>query len=108
MVQRHPEFGHELLDGIGIEPVNDWVFHHHEHWNGCGYPHGLAGEAFPLGSRIIPEAMTADRPYRQAPGHDYALRELRANAGTQFDPVVVAALERHLAGSREERVEALA
>ena len=113
MVQRHPEFGHELLDGIGIEPVNDWVLHHHEHWNGSGYPHGLTGEAIPLGSRIVLvadafEAMTADRPYRQAPGHDYALHELRANAGTQFDPVVVAALERHLAGSRKERVEALA
>jgi diguanylate cyclase (GGDEF)-like protein len=71
MVQRHPEFGHELLDGIGIEPVDEWVLHHHENWDGSGYPHGLTGEAIPLGSRIILvadafEAMTSDRPYRAA------------------------------------------
>jgi diguanylate cyclase (GGDEF)-like protein len=113
IVRRHPEFGHELLDGIGIEPVDEWVLHHHEHWNGSGYPHGLAGEAIPLGSRIILcadafEAMTADRPYRSAQSREHALNELRAHAGTQFDPEVVAALERHLAGTVADRVEALA
>ncbi len=102
MVQQHPEFGHALLDGVGIEPVDSWVLHHHERWDGKGYPHGLAGEAIPLGARIIFvadafEAITADRPYRPAQSVDAALAELRANAGTQFDPNVVSALERYLA-----------
>ena len=102
MVQQHPEFGHALLDGVGIEPVDSWVLHHHERWDGKGYPHGLAGEAIPLGSRIIFvadafEAITAERPYRPAQSVDAALTELRANAGTQFDPNAVAALERYLA-----------
>jgi diguanylate cyclase (GGDEF)-like protein len=113
IVKRHPEFGQELLDGIGIEPVDEWVLHHHEHWDGSGYPRGLSGEAIPLGSRIILaadafEAMTADRPYRAAQSREYALRELRANAGTQFDPDVVAALERHLAVDAPVRLEVLA
>ncbi len=102
MVQQHPEFGHALLDGVGIEPVDSWVLHHHERWDGKGYPHGLAGEAIPLGARIIFvadafEAITAERPYRPAQSVDAALVELRANAGTQFDPAIVAALERYLA-----------
>ena len=102
MVQQHPEFGYALLDGVGIEPVDSWVLHHHERWDGKGYPHGLAGEAIPLGSRIIFvadafEAITADRPYRPAQSVDAAIAELRTNAGTQFDPNAVAALERYLA-----------
>jgi HD-GYP domain-containing protein (c-di-GMP phosphodiesterase class II) len=89
------------------------VLHHHEHWDGSGYPHALAGEAIPLGSRIILaadayEAMTADRPYRAAQSREHALRELRAHAGTQFDPFVVAALERHLTGAPAVAVEAFA
>jgi diguanylate cyclase (GGDEF)-like protein len=113
IVKRHPEFGHSLLDGLGIEPVEDWVLHHHEHWDGSGYPHGLVGEQIPLGARIVLvadafEAMTADRPYRRAQSQQAALAELRDKAGTQFDPTVVAALERHFAASASPRVEALA
>jgi len=101
MVQRHPEFGHALLDGVGIEPVDDWVLHHHERWDGKGYPHGLAGEAIPLGARIIFvadafEAITAERPYRPAQDVETALAELWANSGSQFDRDIVAALERYL------------
>jgi diguanylate cyclase (GGDEF)-like protein len=104
IVRRHPEFGHALLDGLGVEPVDEWVLHHHEHFDGSGYPSGLAGEEIPLGARIILvadafEAITADRPYRRAQSPDAALAELHANAGTQFDPDVVAALARHLAGA---------
>jgi HD-GYP domain-containing protein (c-di-GMP phosphodiesterase class II) len=89
------------------------VLHHHENLDGSGYPHGLTGEAIPLGSRIILaadafEAMTADRPYRAAQSREYALSELRVHAGTQFDPEVVAALERHLGVSVSVRLEALA
>jgi diguanylate cyclase (GGDEF)-like protein len=113
IVKKHPEFGHSLLDGMGIDPVDDWVFHHHEHWNGSGYPHGLADEEIPLGARIILvadayEAMTADRPYRKAQSSEAALAELQAHAGSQFDPEVVRALARHLAGTPAERSEALA
>jgi diguanylate cyclase (GGDEF)-like protein len=103
IVRRHPEFGHALLDGLGVEPVDKWVLHHHEHWDGSGYPNGLSGEDIPLGARIILvadafEAITADRPYRKAQSANAALAELRRNAGIQFDPNVVAALGRHLSG----------
>ena len=113
IVRRHPEFGHALLDGLGIEPIDVWVRHHHEHWNGSGYPSGLAGEEIPLGARIILvadafEAITADRPYRKAQSADAALAELRRNAGTQFDPDVVDALARHLSAGVSSTAVALA
>jgi putative nucleotidyltransferase with HDIG domain len=72
------------------------VRHHHENYDGTGYPEGLAGERIPLASRIIHvadayDAMTSPRPFRHALGHDDALRALVEGAGTQFDPEVVAA-----------------
>jgi diguanylate cyclase (GGDEF)-like protein len=105
LVRRHAEFGFTLLDGLDIGPVDLWVRHHHEHWDGSGYPDGLAGEEIPLGSRIILvadayEAITTDRKYRPAATQAEALEELRGKSGTQFDPVVVEALERVLAASR--------
>lgn len=113
IVKRHPEFGHALLDGLGVEPVDEWVLHHHEHFDGSGYPHGLAADEIPLGARIILvadafEAITADRPYRRAQSPEKALAELHASAGSQFDPEVVAALARHLGASSHESVAALA
>ena len=71
---------------------------HHERWDGGGYPDGIAGEAIPLAARIVCvcdafSAMTTNRPYRPAMPAAAALAELRACAGTQFDPVVVDALE---------------
>jgi HD-GYP domain-containing protein (c-di-GMP phosphodiesterase class II) len=78
-----------------------WVRHHHERYDGGGYPDGLCGDGIPLESRIILvadafEAMTSDRPYRKAPGETFAIAELCKHAGTQFDPEVVAALCRVL------------
>jgi diguanylate cyclase (GGDEF)-like protein len=113
IVKRHPEFGHSLLDGLGIEPVEDWVLHHHEHWDGSGYPEGLSGEAIPLGARVILvadafEAITADRPYRPAQTVEAALAELQDKAGTQFDPDVVDALSRHIGEQTVSSVEVLA
>jgi diguanylate cyclase (GGDEF)-like protein len=99
LVRAHVQFGHSLLEGLGIEPVDSWVLHHHEHWDGSGYPDGLAGEEIPFGSRVILvadayDAMTSDRTYRTASTATQALAEIRRRAGTQFDPTVVAALER--------------
>jgi diguanylate cyclase (GGDEF)-like protein/putative nucleotidyltransferase with HDIG domain len=99
LVRAHVQFGHSLLEGLGIEPVDDWVLHHHEHWDGSGYPDGLAGEAIPFGSRVILvadayDAMTSERSYRTAYTAAQALAEIRRRTGAQFDPAVVSALER--------------
>jgi HD-GYP domain-containing protein (c-di-GMP phosphodiesterase class II) len=72
--------------------------HHHENFDGSGYPEGLRGEEIPIGSRIIIvadayEAMTSDRIYRKAIGHDRAMDQLNKYKGVQFDPKVVRALE---------------
>ncbi len=105
LVRTHPELGHSLLDGFELAPVDTWILHHHEHWDGTGYPLGLAGEDIPLGSRIILvadafDAMVTDRSYCPATDICAALAELRRMAGHQFDPRIVAALEAHL-GLRE-------
>jgi diguanylate cyclase (GGDEF)-like protein len=97
----HPELGASLLDGMDIRPVDVWIRHHHEHWDGSGYPHGLAGEEIPFGSRVILvadafDAITTERSYRAAATPVDAVRELRRYAGTQFDPAIVDALEAHL------------
>ena len=85
---------------IGL-PIAEWVRHSHEHFDGSGYPDGLAGEAIPLAARIVTccdafNAMTTDRSYRKALSLDAALAELRRVAGTQFDPAVVGAVLRVL------------
>jgi HD-GYP domain-containing protein (c-di-GMP phosphodiesterase class II) len=97
----HPQLGASLLDGMDIRPVDVWIKHHHEHWDGSGYPHGLAGDEIPFGSRLILvadayDAITTDRSYREAMSPEQAVVELRRNAGVQFDPSVVSALEAHL------------
>jgi diguanylate cyclase (GGDEF)-like protein len=97
----HPELGASLLDGMDIRPVDVWIRHHHEHWDGSGYPNGLAGDDIPFGSRVILvadayDAITTDRSYRPAATPEDALRELRRKSGVQFDAAVVEALEAHL------------
>jgi diguanylate cyclase (GGDEF)-like protein len=101
-VKAHPTLGYSLLEGLGIGPIDEWILHHHEDWNGGGYPDRLAGEDIPLGARIVRvadafEAMTANRPYRVAQSIEYALEELRTNAGIQFDAAAVAAAEAYVA-----------
>jgi putative nucleotidyltransferase with HDIG domain len=95
VLRRHPQIGFRMLRSLGVEPVSTWVLHHHERWDGRGYPHGLGGEDIPLGSRILfvadaYDAMTSDRVYRSHLDHDTAVAELERCAGTQFDPQVVA------------------
>jgi diguanylate cyclase (GGDEF)-like protein/putative nucleotidyltransferase with HDIG domain len=95
VLERHPQIGYRMLESLGVEPVSTWVLHHHERWDGHGYPHGLGGDAIPLGSRILLvadayDAMTTDRVYRGKVTHEHAVAELERCAGTQFDPRVVA------------------
>jgi diguanylate cyclase (GGDEF)-like protein len=93
----HVRTGHAIVASAELTEEARWVLHHHEHFDGSGYPDGLRGDEIPPESRIILvadafEAMTADRPYRRArPVHE-ALAELERLAGTQFDPVCVDAL----------------
>ena len=100
-IKSHPTLGYSLLEGLGIAPIDEWILHHHEDWNGGGYPDRLAADDIPLGARIVRvadafEAMTANRPYRVAQSAEYALDELRTNVGIQFDAAVVAAAEAYL------------
>jgi diguanylate cyclase (GGDEF)-like protein/putative nucleotidyltransferase with HDIG domain len=101
VLERHPQIGYQMLEGLGVDPIADWVRHHHERWDGRGYPDGLPGGAIPLGARIIFvadafDAMTSDRVYRARRSEAEAIDELERNAGTQFDPDVVAALAEEL------------
>jgi len=104
IMREHPVIGERILrrtpELAGIAPL---VRHEHERWDGCGYPDGLAGEAIPIGSRIILacdayNAMITARPYRKPMTCGEAIAELERNAGTQFDPEVVAALLEVLEG----------
>lgn len=98
LVKLHTLKGEELLASIkDLEPVARIVRHHHERFDGTGYPDGLRGEEIPIESRILAvvdafEAMTSDRPYRKALSIDEALEELKRFSGTQFDPQVVQAM----------------
>jgi diguanylate cyclase (GGDEF)-like protein len=101
ILERHPQIGYRMLESLGVQPVAEWVLHHHERWDGAGYPARLAGDQIPLGARIIfvadaYDAMTSDRAYSQAMSQREALAELERCAGTQFDPAVVRALVEEL------------
>jgi len=101
VLERHPQIGFRMLDSLGVDPVADLVLHHHERWDGAGYPDGLHGEEIPLGARIIfvtdaYDAMTSDRIYRPKLSSQAALAELERCAGTQFDPGIVAAFVEEL------------
>jgi len=93
----HPTLGSHMLSQIdSVAEAVPAILHHHERFDGSGYPAGLAGEAIPLASRILMvtdafDAMTADRPYRKAMSIEAAIEELQANAGTQFDAGIVEA-----------------
>lgn len=97
IMQRHCEIGYRIAKSApDLEPIADWIFKHHEWWNGKGYPMGLKGEEIPLACRILSiadafDAMTSNRPYRRGMSTKAALAELERCAGTQFDPRLVRA-----------------
>lgn len=103
VMRTHPVVGADTVSRVpALRALAPLVRAHHERWDGRGYPDGLAGEAIPRGARIIAvadayDAMASERPYRQASVAAWALGEVRRNAGTQFDPAVVAVLERIVA-----------
>ena len=108
VMMEHPVLGAELIEkyvlslngSSGVSPgdlpaVLAAVRHHHERYDGTGYPDGLRGEEIPLSARIIAvadafDAMTADRPYKRAVSREGALREITRCAGSQFDPAIAA------------------
>ncbi|MDQ3819911.1 MAG: HD domain-containing protein, partial [Acidobacteriota bacterium] len=99
IIRLHPKRGSRMLTGIiDMEEVAKAVLHHHEHFDGSGYPNGLQGEEIPLLSRIIMvvdayDAMTSPRPFREAYTHEEALKKLKSGSGTQFDQQVVRAFD---------------
>jgi HD-GYP domain-containing protein (c-di-GMP phosphodiesterase class II) len=101
-MRTHPEVGERILQPIrSLQAILPIVRHHHERWDGGGYPDGLVGRAIPLGARIVAvcdafRAMTEDRPYRASRAEPEAVGELRSCSGTQFDPDCVEALMRSL------------
>ena len=96
-MKRHPVIGVDILKPVEFPwPVADVVRHHHERWDGKGYPDGLAGENIPLGARVLSvadvyDALTSERPYREAWPHERATEYLVTEAGAQFDPRIVSA-----------------
>lgn len=103
LMRQHPIVGEHIIAGTpGLSHLAPAIRAEHEHWDGGGYPDGLAGEQIPLVSRVTLacdalNAMTSDRPYRPAMTFEHAQQELRDCAGTQFDPDVVQALLAELA-----------
>ncbi len=97
-MREHPGRGAEIIAHIrnpDVPAIAAAVRHHHERWDGTGYPDGLRGEACPLEARILAiadafDAMTSDRPYRERRGGEEALAEIRSGAGKQFDPSLAA------------------
>ncbi|WP_431042312.1 HD-GYP domain-containing protein [Streptomyces sp. P1-3] len=105
VIELHPEYGHEMVRGIGfLEEARTAILHHHERLDGTGYPYGLAGRDIPEFARVVAvadafDAMTSTRTYSRARPVPWAVEELKRCAGTHFDPRMVralaSALERH-------------
>jgi ribonuclease P protein subunit RPR2 len=107
LMQLHTVIGAEILGGVtflqgeGLKVIRS----HHEHWDGTGYPDGLAEEAIPLSARIFAvadalDAMTSERPYRRPASWEAAAAEISSQSGRQFDPDVVQVFEREQDGLR--------
>ena len=108
IIKRHPETGYQILKSVDeYVPIAKYVLHHHERWDGAGYPAGLKGEEIPLQARIISvadsyEAMTSNRVYQKTKTAEEAVAELKRCAGSQFDPAVVDAFLESIKNDAEQ------
>jgi len=102
LMRRHPQYAYNMLSPIGyLSEALNIPYCHHEKWDGTGYPRGLKGEEIPLAARLFSvvdvwDALTSDRPYRQAWTHEKAKLYIQEQAGTQFEPKIVEAFLREL------------
>lgn len=104
IMKQHTQIGAEILAGDKsslLQLASSIALHHHEKWDGSGYPHGLIGESIPVEARIVAladvfDALTSKRPYKEAWTIDDTVTYIRAESGKQFDPIVVAAFEKAL------------
>jgi HD-GYP domain-containing protein (c-di-GMP phosphodiesterase class II) len=113
VIKRHPVLGADMLAPIEeLTPAVPVVRHHHERFDGRGYPDGLRGEEIPLAARVVSVAdafdtMTRDRPYGYGISRQAALEEVERNSGTQFDPRTVRALLEVVWGVDDRRVDSV-
>ncbi len=109
IIKKHPVIGASIIEPIEfLHPIQPIIRHHHEHYDGNGYPDGISGENIIYEARILAvadayDAMTSDRPYRNALSSDEAIFELKKNSGSQFDPKVVLIFEDILARRKNEK-----
>lgn len=106
----HPERGARLLEDVAfLHPLIPYCLYHHEHFNGRGYPFGLAGEAIPIEGRLVAvadtfDALTSNRPYRKGFAPEVAIEEIERGKGTQFDPQMADALVRAYRAGKIDRI----
>jgi putative nucleotidyltransferase with HDIG domain len=111
MFKSHPVQGRRIIEPIAfLKHLVPCVYHHHEAWDGSGYPEGLEGEGIPVEARILAvadsyDAMTSNRPYRKALPHEIAVAEFNRCSGRQFDPIAVEAFLDVIERYRQERIE---
>jgi diguanylate cyclase (GGDEF)-like protein/PAS domain S-box-containing protein len=107
-IKRHPEVGYRILSTVNeMSEIAKYVLHHHERWDGKGYPKGLKSEEILLQARIIAiadayDAMTSDRTYKKAFSEEEAINEIRRCSGTQFDPEIVRVFVEKVLGKTSE------
>lgn len=95
LIKKHPEMSYKIIKPVDIfGKISDYVLHHHERWNGNGYPHKLKGRSIPIGSRVLAvadtfNALVSNRPYRQAKSIEYALQILFDGKSIEFDQEIV-------------------
>jgi HD-GYP domain-containing protein (c-di-GMP phosphodiesterase class II) len=113
IVKRHPEFGWTVIRNLpGLEQTSLYVLHHHENFDGTGYPAKLRESEIPIGARIVSvidafDAMVSSRPYRAGMALEEAIRRLHQSSGTQFDPAVVKSFVRFAQDEMPKVLEAV-